>query len=95
MKKMLVLLLSLFASLSFGAESSPQKLTVILDWFPNPDHAPLIIAKQHGFFKEQGLDVDLIGPSDPSDPPKLVLVFSLIQYEALHRWRMTWTYHAI
>lgn len=48
------------------------KLTVILDWFPNPDHAPLIVAQQQGYFKEQGLDVQLIGPSDPNDPPKLV-----------------------
>ena len=52
--------------------SKLQHLTVILDWFPNPDHAPLIIAAQQGFFKEQGLDVTLIGPADPTDPPKLV-----------------------
>jgi|SRR5579862_41566 len=59
----------------FGWSAQPeklQKLTVILDWFPNPDHAPLIIAKQLNYFKEQGLDVDLIGPADPSDPPKWI-----------------------
>lgn len=49
-----------------------DKLSVILDWFPNPDHAPLIVAKQKGFFKAQGLDVNLIGPADPSDPPKWI-----------------------
>ena len=72
MKKLFALLLSIFASVSVNAEAQPQKLTVILDWFPNPDHAPLIIAKQQGFFKEQGLDVKLIGPADPNDPPKWV-----------------------
>lgn len=72
MKKLLFLLLSLIASVSVAAPAAPQKLTVILDWFPNPDHAPLIIAQQQGFFKEQGLDVELIGPADPNDPPKLV-----------------------
>lgn len=72
MKKIIYgILLCLISSFCF-AEASPQKLTVILDWFPNPDHAPLIIAKQEGFFKEQGLDVDLIGPADPTDPSKLV-----------------------
>lgn len=49
-----------------------EKLTVILDWFINPDHAPLIVGKQKGFFAEEGLDVDLIAPADPNSPPKLV-----------------------
>lgn len=71
MKKLTALFLSICASVSFAA-SSPQKLTVILDWFPNPDHAPLIVAKQQGYFKDQGLDVELIGPADPNDAPKLV-----------------------
>lgn len=51
-----------------------DKVTVILDWFLNPDHAPLFVAEQQGFFKAQGLDVQLIGPADSSDPPKLVAV---------------------
>jgi putative hydroxymethylpyrimidine transport system substrate-binding protein len=72
MKKILLLLLTLFTTVSFAAEPKLQKLTVMLDWFPNPDHAPLIIAQQQGFFKEQGLDVELIGPADPTDPPKMV-----------------------
>jgi len=63
-----LLALSLNASPAFAAD----KLTVLLDWFVNPDHAPLIIAKEKGFFKAAGLDVKLIAPSDPSAPPKLV-----------------------
>lgn len=51
---------------------SAEKLTVILEWFVNPDHAPLIVAKEKGFFAEAGLDVDLVAPADPNDPPKLV-----------------------
>lgn len=73
MKKLMISFLLLFvASCSFAANNGLQKLTVLLDWFPNPDHAPLIIAQQQGFFKEEGLDVELIGPADPTDPPKLV-----------------------
>ena len=47
-------------------------LTVVLDWFVNPDHGPLVIALEKGFFEAQGLDVRLIAPADPNDPPKLV-----------------------
>ncbi|HJO88016.1 MAG TPA: ABC transporter substrate-binding protein, partial [Rhodospirillales bacterium] len=49
-----------------------EKLSVMLDWFVNPDHAPLIIAKEKGFFEAAGLNVKLITPADPNDPPKLV-----------------------
>ncbi len=49
-----------------------DKLTLILDWFINPDHGPIIIAQEKGYFAEQGLEVDIIPPADPADPPKLV-----------------------
>jgi len=49
-----------------------DKLTVMLDWFVNPDHAPLIVAREKGFFDDAGLEVELIAPADPNDPPKLV-----------------------
>ena len=62
--------------LAFGLLITPasaaEKLTVLLDWFVNPDHAPLVIAKEGGFFERAGLDVDLIAPADPSAPPRLV-----------------------
>lgn len=52
--------------------SAADKLTVLLDWFVNPDHAPLIIAGEKGYFAEFDLDVELIPPADPSAPPRLV-----------------------
>lgn len=70
--RLFALILALFSSISLAAPAKPQKLTVMLDWFPNPDHAPLVIAQELGYFKQQGLDVELIGPADPADPPKLV-----------------------
>jgi putative hydroxymethylpyrimidine transport system substrate-binding protein len=71
MKKFTLLLASLlfFAS---SAQAQSQKLIVLLDWFVNPDHAPLYVALEKGFFKKHGLDVELIAPSNPNDPPKLV-----------------------
>ena len=49
-----------------------QKLTVMLDWFLNPDHATLVVADKLGLFEKAGLDVTMIEPADPNDPPKLV-----------------------
>lgn len=67
-----IILLACCAASAYAANKQSEKLTVILDWFPNPDHAPLVIAKQQGFFKEENLDVELVGPADPTDPPKWV-----------------------
>jgi putative hydroxymethylpyrimidine transport system substrate-binding protein len=66
------LALALMLALAASPAAAADKLTVILDWFVNPDHAPLIVAKEAGFFKELGLDVELVAPADPNDPPKLV-----------------------
>ncbi len=49
-----------------------EKFTVLLDWFVNPDHAPLFVAKYIGAFDRAGLDVDLIAPTDPDLPPRLL-----------------------
>ena len=49
-----------------------DKMTLLLDWFVNPDHGPIIVAQEKGYFAEQGLDVEIIAPADPADPPKLV-----------------------
>ncbi len=49
-----------------------DRITVLLDWFINPDHAPLVVASARGYFAEADLDVELIAPADPNAPPKLV-----------------------
>lgn len=54
------------------AAEAPAKLTLVLDWFVNPDHAPILVAKEKGYFKDAGLEVEIIAPADPNDPPKLV-----------------------
>ena len=67
-----ILLSFLLLTLTCNVNASSQKLTIGLDWFINPDHAPLIIAKKRNFFKDLNLDVEMIEPADPNDPPKLV-----------------------
>jgi putative hydroxymethylpyrimidine transport system substrate-binding protein len=49
-----------------------DRLTLLLDWFVNPDHAPIIVAQELGYFAEAGLEIEIIAPADPNDPPKLV-----------------------
>ena len=47
-----------------------ERLTVLLDWFINPDHGPLYVAQEE-YFKAAGLLVGL-KQADPNAPPKLV-----------------------
>lgn len=70
---MLRSILALIVSLPLaGGTLAADRLTVLLDWFVNPDHAPLVVARAGGYFDRAGLDVELIAPADPSAPPKLV-----------------------
>jgi putative hydroxymethylpyrimidine transport system substrate-binding protein len=52
--------------------SSAKRFTVMLDFFPNADHAALYTALAHGDFRAGGLDVQLQAPADPSEPLKLL-----------------------
>ena len=71
--RVLIRLIAALALASIALPAAAQdKVRVLLDWFVNPDHAALVIAKQRGFFTKQGLDVELIAPADPNAPPKLV-----------------------
>ena len=49
-----------------------DKFRVLLEWYVNPDHGPIVIAQQKGYFKDAGLDVEIIEPADPNAPPKLL-----------------------
>ena len=64
--------LSVMITLLFNNAIADDKITLLLDWFINPDHGPVIIANEKGIFKEEGLEVQIIPPANPSDPPKLV-----------------------
>ena len=70
-KRAFLTLLSLSFLISTQAMAN-DKMTVLLDWFVNPDHGPLIIAQEKGYFADAGLEVEIVAPADPSAPPKLV-----------------------
>lgn len=52
--------------------STQRPLSVMLDWFPNADHAALFDAIQHGYFKAAGIEVHAITPSESAEPLKLL-----------------------
>lgn len=58
--------------LSSTAFADKEKVSLLLDWFVNPDHAAIIIAQQKGFFEKNNLEVEIMEPADPTMPPKLV-----------------------
>jgi ABC-type nitrate/sulfonate/bicarbonate transport system substrate-binding protein len=41
-----------------------RKVTFVLDWTPNTNHTGIYAAQNQGFFKEQGLDVEIIQPTE-------------------------------
>ncbi|MFB5197535.1 ABC transporter substrate-binding protein [Neobacillus sp. KR4-4] len=83
MKKSFLILVSLLllilsacgketAEKSGSSKDKLQKVSLMLDWYPNAVHSFLFVAEEKGYFKEQGLDVDIQMPADTNDPLKLV-----------------------
>jgi len=54
-----------------GPVLAKEKVTLMLDWFPNIDHLPIYVAQQAGYFDEAGLDVRILSPSETTDALKL------------------------
>lgn len=71
MTKLPLFTLLFSASLATQAQAM-EKLTLVLDWYINPDHAPIMVAQQTGAFAAEGLEVNIVPPSDPALPPRLV-----------------------
>jgi putative hydroxymethylpyrimidine transport system substrate-binding protein len=56
-----------------GSAGATQPLRVMLDYFPNADHAGIYAAEAGGAYAKAGLDVEITPPPDPSAPLKLLL----------------------
>ena len=77
-----LLLLALLGLLGLGAgcgekedalqPSGSKRVTLMLDYFPNADHAGIYAAQAAGDFEQAGLDVEIRQPADPSAPIKQV-----------------------
>ena len=55
-----------------GAATEREPFTLILDYFPNADHAGIYAAQAAGEFRRAGLDVKIVTPPDPAAPLKLL-----------------------
>ncbi|WP_201456252.1 ABC transporter substrate-binding protein [Chlamydia sp. 17-3921] len=71
--KYLFLLPVLLVFLPFLKPSSPKQnikhltpLSLLLDWTPNPNHAPLYVGVSQGFFRNQGIDLHIQKNTDSS-----------------------------
>ncbi|WP_252315333.1 ABC transporter substrate-binding protein [Sinobaca sp. H24] len=48
-----------------------QEVDIMLDWYPNAVHSYLYTAQEKGYFEEEGLDVNIMFPTNPTDPLNL------------------------
>ena len=56
-----------------AADDNLRKVDIGVDWFVNPDHGPLVVALERGYFTDAGLDVTLVPPTDTMDNVTMVL----------------------
>jgi len=71
-KSFLILTVSLFLLTcllgnSFAGNQTGEKLkkiNVLLDWIPNTNHTGMYVAKEKGYYAEEGLSIDIIQPSE-------------------------------
>ncbi len=45
-----------------------QKVTFMLDWYPNTNHTGIFAAKDLGYYEEEGLEVEIVQPSAGGNP---------------------------
>ncbi|WP_240375011.1 ABC transporter substrate-binding protein [Bacillus piscicola] len=52
-------------------EENLEEFDVMLDWYPNAVHSFLYVAKEKGYFTEEGLNVNIQFPANTTDPLNL------------------------
>ncbi len=69
MKKILtvLILVTLLLSCNSKKEDNLKEVSIILDWYPNAVHSFLYTAVEKGYFKDEGIKLNIIYPSSPSD----------------------------
>lgn len=65
------LLILILAACGNKEEEKNHKITMMLDWYPNAVHTYLYVAKEKGYFEDEGLDVEFQFPANPTDPLSL------------------------
>ncbi|MCB1119438.1 MAG: ABC transporter substrate-binding protein [Chlamydiia bacterium] len=66
--KSLSTILILFLILGCSKSDTPRNTTrLLLDWIPNPNHVPLYVGIEKGFFKNEGINLHIQKSHDPGD----------------------------
>jgi ABC-type nitrate/sulfonate/bicarbonate transport system substrate-binding protein len=60
------------ASAAATTSGSAQKVSVMLDWVPNTNHTGLYVAQERGYFKDQGLTVEILPLAEGSSVEAVV-----------------------
>ena len=47
-----------------AAKQDVRKLTFVLDWTPNTNHTGIYVAREKGYFKDAGLEVEIVQPPE-------------------------------
>ena len=70
----LLLAVAVMAAVACGGDDDVDtvQVTLALDWYPNSNHLGLYIAEEKGYFAEEGLEVKLYTPVDPSTVLQIV-----------------------
>ena len=76
----LTLLAGVFLSACTAEESTAAvigtpvvtKVSLALDWYPNSNHAGFYVAKEKGYYRDEGLEVQIFVPANPEDVLKTV-----------------------
>jgi ABC-type nitrate/sulfonate/bicarbonate transport system substrate-binding protein len=55
-----------------GGSKGNEKVSVMLDWTPNTNHTGLYVAQSKGYFKDQGLDVEILPLAEGSSVEQVV-----------------------
>jgi len=71
-RRKLLAVLALAAIASAPAANAADKVKLRLDWVYGAEHAPIFLARDKGFFKEEGIDVELMPGEGSSVTVKLV-----------------------
>lgn len=49
-----------------------SRVSLLLNWYTNPYHAPIIVAQKLGFYQQEDIKLAILEPADPSDVTELV-----------------------
>jgi ABC-type nitrate/sulfonate/bicarbonate transport system substrate-binding protein len=52
--------------------TTTTRVPFLLNWYANPYHAPIFVAKELGYFEQEGINLAVLEPTDPSDVTELV-----------------------